>query len=76
MTPWASTMNVVGAGVQAEIRAGREAGLSKEAACLAALIGVLSIVRVEGLDEGVLLKDACKAVPVRYQMEAVVSVKN
>ena len=72
---WQAAMNVVAAHVQTAIRAGREVeGLSAEAACLGALVGVLSAIRVEGLSEDQLLKTAQRAVPIRHQLEIIHSV--
>jgi hypothetical protein len=62
---WAAEMNVVAAEVQKVIGASRRAGLSKEASCLAAVIGALSIIRVDGLPEERILREAIKAVPHR-----------
>lgn len=67
-------MNVVASEVQRTVRASSESGLSKEAAALAALIGALSYIRVEGLREDRLLAEAQRAVPVRYQQELIHSV--
>lgn len=38
--------------------------LSKDAAALAAMIGVLSYIRVEGLNEQAILKEAQRSVPL------------
>lgn len=67
----ADNMNVVASEVQSTIEASRVAGLSKDAACLAALIGVLSYIRVEGLHEHALLSEAMKATPIRHQLESI-----
>lgn len=68
-------MNVVAAETQRTITAGQTSGLSREAAVLAALIGVLGYLRVEGLPEAHILKLASEAVPVRYQLDGVMMVK-
>lgn len=59
----ATLMNVTAAEVQSSIRAGHRAGLSRDAAALAAMIAVLSAIRVDGLNEAALLKEAQRAVP-------------
>jgi hypothetical protein len=60
---FADTMNVVSADVQRSVRAGRKAGLTQYATALAGLIGVISMIRVDGLDEDSLFKEARRAVP-------------
>lgn len=45
------------------VSAGVRSGLSKDAAALAALIGALSVIRVEGLREEALIAEAKRAVP-------------
>lgn len=59
----ADHMNVVSAATMVTIEAGRKSGLSKDAAVLAALIGVLSYIRVDGLNEEAILQEARRAVP-------------
>lgn len=49
--------------VSQAITAGRHAGMSAEAAALAALVGALSTIRLEGLPEEHLIKEAQRAVP-------------
>ena len=72
---FADEMNVIGSSVQRTILAGRKVGLTKEASCLAALIGVISCIRVDGLNEQSILQEALRAVPHKKQMEAIVGVK-
>jgi hypothetical protein len=45
------------------VSAGIRDGLSHEAACLAALIGVMSVIRVEELNEEKLMREVRKACP-------------
>jgi hypothetical protein len=65
-------MSLVAASVQKLIAAGRAAGLSNEAATLAVLIGAISAIRVDNLDEDTLLKDARRSVPQRQKREGIV----
>ena len=62
---WKDEMNVVAASIQRLIGAGRAAGLTNEAASLAAMIGLISSIRVDGLDEDTIIKEARKAAPMR-----------
>lgn len=72
----ADRMNVVGSEVQRTIRAGRKAGLTSDAAVLAALIGVLSVIRVDGLNEEAILRDAKRAVPHRIPADGIMQVRS
>lgn len=67
-------MNVVSAASIGTIEAGRKAGLSKDAAILAALIGVLSYIRVDGLNEEAILQEARRAVPRHDPSSALMHV--
>jgi hypothetical protein len=67
------TMQVVAAGVQQTIQAGRMAGLSAEGAALAACIGLLSVIRVDGLHEDHLWAQARRVTPTRYPVEGFLS---
>ena len=60
---WADLMNVVSAQVVSCVTAGVKAGLTKEAAALAAVIGCLSVIRVDGLNEANILQMAKANVP-------------
>jgi hypothetical protein len=60
---WRDEMNVVAAETQRLIRAARKTGLSNDATCLAVLIGVLSVIRVDGLREDQLWREAQTSVP-------------
>lgn len=60
---WELEMTHVTANVQKAITAGRHAGLSAEAATLAAFIAALTATRLEGLPEEHLIREAQKAVP-------------
>lgn len=60
---WKDEMAVVAASAQKLVRAGRAAGLSNEAATLAALIGLVSSMRCDGLNEERLIAKAKRAVP-------------
>ncbi len=70
---FADLCSVVAAQTQGVMKAGRVSGLSNEAACLAALIGVLSVIRVDGLNEEQVLKTARAAVPKGRASWSVVS---
>jgi hypothetical protein len=61
---WAAEMNGVAAIVHQAIRGGMRLGLSREAAALGAQIGVLSFMRVDGVNEDDVIREAKKAVPV------------
>lgn len=68
---FADHMNVVAAQVGAAIRDSRRAGLPAFESCLGAVIGVLSVIRVEGLPEDRILKMAIEAMPTKRQMESI-----
>jgi hypothetical protein len=56
-------MNFVASVVTRAISGGRSAGLSHELSVRAALVGVLSEIRVEGLDEDKIFRDARREAP-------------
>lgn len=60
---WQAEMILVSDSVSRLVAAGVKGGLTREAACLAALIAVVTDIRVEGLHEDALWKDAQRAVP-------------
>lgn len=62
-TAWEIEAVQVSNNVTQAITAGRHAGMSAEAATLAAIIGVLSVIRLERLPEDYLIKEAQKATP-------------
>lgn len=68
-------MNLVAASVQRLIAAGRRAGLSHDAAVLAVLIGAISVIRVDDLNEESLLREARRSVPKRNKWEGVTTVR-
>lgn len=71
LAPLHVAMGLTAADVQRDIDHGHLNGLSKDAACLGALIGVLSYIRLEGMAEESLLRAAQQAVPVRHQVESL-----
>lgn len=61
---WENEMQGVSSQVVRAILQGvRGGGVTKEAACIAAIIGALSIVKLDGLNEEKILKEAQKACP-------------
>lgn len=62
-TQWHSEMNSLAATVQRAMRVALKAGLSTQAVSLAAQIGVLSFMRVDGVPEDLVIQEAKKATP-------------
>ena len=64
-------MQVVAAEVCRTIKAGQRAGLTNDAAVLAALIGVISVIRVDMMNEESIFREARHACAVRHQVEII-----
>jgi hypothetical protein len=58
---WTDEMQSLAAVVQSSIRMGVMAGLTQEAAGMAAMIGVINHLRVEGVDEDRVIREAKRA---------------
>lgn len=72
----ADLKNVVAAEVQKSIKAGRQAGLTAEEAVTAAMIGVVSVIRVDCLNEEGIIKEVRRIVPYRHQREIITNVES
>ena len=68
MSSRSDEMNFVAAATTKLIGAGRRGGLSAEDAVTAAMIGVFSVIRVDGLNEQAILAKVRQAAPSLKQM--------
>jgi hypothetical protein len=71
LADFTNEMNLTAVSVHKLIAAGRRAGLSHEAAVVAVLVGVLSDIRVDELNEDALLNEARRAVPKRNKWDGI-----
>jgi hypothetical protein len=60
---WEVAMMVASSAVIKLVSVSRQEGLSRDAAVLGVLIGALSVIRIDGLQEEVLWAEARRAVP-------------